>query len=118
MPNFDSSRENNSLLNTLLSVDEAERNEMLVGFLRSTVADVIDTKEGEVDPETPLMNLGLDSLMTLEVRNRIEAGLNLSCPANLIWSYPTIRSMAGYIAQELKPRDDGSGHEKRSSAVI
>ncbi|HWE62332.1 MAG TPA: phosphopantetheine-binding protein, partial [Chloroflexota bacterium] len=63
-----------------------------------------------LDPRRPLGNLGMDSLMSLEMRNRLEIGLGMHLPATVLWSYPTIAALAEYLAGEfeesLSPPDD------------
>jgi phthiocerol/phenolphthiocerol synthesis type-I polyketide synthase C len=46
-------------------------------------------------------SLGLDSLMALELRNRLEASLGATLPATLLWAYPTITDLAGALCERL-----------------
>ena len=55
----------------------------------------------QLAPATPLGSLGLDSLMGLEIRNRLEASLGLTIPATLIWTYPTIAALTTHLAETL-----------------
>ncbi|HEU4534078.1 MAG TPA: acyl carrier protein, partial [Polyangiaceae bacterium] len=63
----------------------------------------------------PFGSLGLDSLMGLEIRNRLEAGLALKLPATLLWTYPSVRALAGQLLDKLAPveapPDVGAGAE-------
>ncbi len=54
-----------------------------------------------IDARKPLRALGFDSLMTIEFRNRLEAGLGLTLPATLVWNYPTIADLAPHLAGKL-----------------
>jgi hypothetical protein len=53
------------------------------------------------------MEFGLDSLMAVELRNRIGQGLRLPrpLPATLMFNYPTTEAIASYLVQEW-----GSAH--------
>ncbi len=46
-------------------------------------------------------SLGLDSLMALELRNRLESSLGTTLPAALVWAYPTITDLAGALCERL-----------------
>jgi myxalamid-type polyketide synthase MxaE and MxaD len=49
----------------------------------------------------PLRAMGLDSLMALELRNRLEASLDLRLPATLAFNYPTVARMASHLLEKL-----------------
>jgi acyl carrier protein len=55
----------------------------------------------QIDVRTPLRHFGLDSLMGLEIRNRLEATLGLTFPATLVWSHPTVEGIVEHIAGRL-----------------
>jgi len=39
--------------------------------------------------------------MALELRNRLEDNLEVTLPATVAWSYPTIAALAGHVAEKL-----------------
>jgi myxalamid-type polyketide synthase MxaB len=65
---------------TLAAAPESERSELLRGYLAEQVAQILHTPVAELNLAEPLTYLGMDSLMALELRNRIDAGLQLSVP--------------------------------------
>ena len=82
------------LLGGLRAAEPAARRELLETFVREQVAQVLRLAPARIDREAPLTNLGIDSLMGLELRNRLEAGLGLTLSATLIWAYPTITRLS------------------------
>ena len=56
-----------------------------------------------LDPKQPLSELGLDSLMAVELRSLLSAELGLSrgLPATLVFDYPTIAALTQYLADEV-----------------
>jgi acyl carrier protein len=54
-----------------------------------------------VPPDQPLGELGLDSLMALEVRNQLSARAETTLPATLLFDYPTASSIARVLLQRL-----------------
>ncbi len=59
-----------------------------------------------IDPAGAFDSLGVDSLMSLEIKNRLEGSLGLTLSATLLWRYPTIGSLAGYLAGQLAPPEE------------
>jgi acyl carrier protein/NADP-dependent 3-hydroxy acid dehydrogenase YdfG len=54
-----------------------------------------------IDPTEPLARLGLDSLMAVELRNRLGALLGATLPATLLFDYPSVQALAGYVRSEV-----------------
>jgi aryl carrier-like protein len=54
-----------------------------------------------LDPRQPLMDLGLDSLMAVELRSRLALGLGLGAalPATLVFEHPNIEAIAGLLVR-------------------
>jgi acyl carrier protein len=77
---------------------------LLKTFLRSQASRVLRLPEDRVKLDAPFTSLGMDSLMGLELRNRIEAGLGVRLPATLLWTYPTITDLGRQLARELSDR--------------
>ena len=69
--------------------------------MREQIAQVMRLEPEQLAPATSLGSLGLDSLMGLEIRNRLEASLGLTIPATLIWTYPTIAALTTHLAETL-----------------
>lgn len=77
------------------------RRSLFETYLRDQVAQVIRLAAAKIPVDKPLNSLGLDSLMTLELRNRLEASLGLNLPATMTWNYPTIAALAPYLADKM-----------------
>jgi NAD(P)-dependent dehydrogenase (short-subunit alcohol dehydrogenase family)/acyl carrier protein len=54
-----------------------------------------------IDPRRPLSELGLDSLMAVELRNALGVSLKRSLPATLLFDYPTLETLTDFLLKEL-----------------
>jgi myxalamid-type polyketide synthase MxaE and MxaD len=78
-----------------------QRLALLEEFVRGEVAWVLRLSPKDVPYDAFFSDLALDSLRSLELRNRLEHGLNLTLPATLVWQFPTIDSLAPHLAEKL-----------------
>ncbi|KYF91226.1 hypothetical protein BE20_15345 [Sorangium cellulosum] len=105
------------LLDRLATAEAGARAGMLQEVVRAQVSQVLRLPEGKLDVDAPLTSLGMDSLMGLELRNRIEAVLGITMPATLLWTYPTVAALSAHLAshvvftgdrESVRPPDTGS----------
>jgi myxalamid-type polyketide synthase MxaE and MxaD len=85
----------------LLATPPALRQGVLETMLAEQIARVLRMPPDQIDRTTPLPSLGLDSLMALELRNRLELSFGVTLSATLIWGYPTIGQLAPFLAEKL-----------------
>ena len=62
------------------------------------LAPVLRVATERIDRQQPFKVMGLDSLMALELRNRLERTTGLTLPATIVWNFPTIGLLAGQLA--------------------
>ena len=85
----------------LASAGAAERRPLLDTYIREQLAQVLRLPASAIGAETPFRALGLDSLMGLEIRNRLERGLGLRLPATLVWAHPSAAALHAELASRL-----------------
>jgi malonyl CoA-acyl carrier protein transacylase len=77
-----------------------ERQELMNEYVRTRVMEVLRMDMGRRPGiQHRLMDLGLDSLMAVQLRNLLESGLGFdrSLPATLMFDYPTIASISAFL---------------------
>ncbi|MFF8597277.1 type I polyketide synthase, partial [Streptomyces sp. NPDC015220] len=93
-----------ALRNRIGKLAPAERDRALLDLVRLHVATVLGHAEPQrVEPSRGFLELGVDSLTALELRNRLGAEAGLRLPATLIFNHPTSAAVARYLADELFP---------------
>ncbi|WP_225846210.1 type I polyketide synthase [Streptomyces sp. HPF1205] len=99
--------EGNELLAGLLAADPEERAALLETRVRELAGRVLRLDPGSIDRQSPFKSLGLDSLMGLELRNRLESAFGLKLSPTLLWTYGNVRALAGALAERLFPDPAG-----------
>jgi acyl carrier protein len=88
----------------LLADVVAHRRATVLGDLvREQVGHVLGLEAPDVPDDVPLSELGLDSLMAVELRNLVGAsfGLERPLPATLVFDYPTVEAIAQYLLDDV-----------------
>jgi acyl carrier protein len=70
-------------------------------FLVVELARRIEVDPEAIDPRQPFERYGLDSLNALRMAVELEARIGRKLPTTALWDYPTIESLANYLAGEL-----------------
>ncbi|HEY9800293.1 MAG TPA: type I polyketide synthase [Leptolyngbyaceae cyanobacterium] len=84
------------------NVSPAEQAQKLITYLQSTVAYVLGLNAGQMDNTQPLNSLGLDSLMTVELKNRLQADLGVDIPIAQFIEGITISDLVKIIQPQLQ----------------
>jgi phthiocerol/phenolphthiocerol synthesis type-I polyketide synthase C len=91
-----------SLREALLAIEPGRRRQSLLeDAICAQIAQVLRIAPERIERQRPLKVMGLDSLMALELRNRLEAVTGLTLSATLAWNYPTIAILAGHLADRM-----------------
>lgn len=91
-----------ALLERLTQSPATLRHELLVDFVRAEAAAVLGVDSGEaVALDVGLFEMGMDSLMSVELRRRLERGAGRKLPSTLTFNYPNVGALAGFLEREL-----------------
>ena len=90
-----------SHVRAILEADAAALPTLLETYIRDHLARAMGTSPARIDTQQSLLSLGLDSLIALEVRNRINADLGMNVPLTRLMQSESIRALAAYVAERL-----------------
>ncbi|HRI48653.1 MAG TPA: type I polyketide synthase, partial [Pseudomonadota bacterium] len=89
-----------SLGSQLAGLAAPEREALLGELVKAEAAAVLGLSEtAAISAEKPLKELGLDSLMAVELRNRLAARTQTALPATLVFDYPSPQKLAALLRE-------------------
>jgi acyl carrier protein len=88
-----------TLAEILAEQPQSERRPTVMALLTGEYAEIMQFDSSDVDPQKTFGDAGLDSLMSLEFRNRLEARLGLKLTATLLFTYPTLIALADHLLE-------------------
>lgn len=92
----------------LLAVRQEYRLEMLQSYLGERLAEVLGHSTAKFDVERSIINFGIDSLMSLQLKRRIESDLIVVVPETKFLQGPTITELALFLLNEIIGLDGAS----------
>jgi myxalamid-type polyketide synthase MxaE and MxaD len=86
------------LLRKLREAHPDDRRDVLIEHIRVEAAAVLGmTRPDDIDIYQGLFEMGMDSLMSVELKGRLENGVERALPSTLTFNYPTVAELAEYL---------------------
>ncbi|WP_078971366.1 type I polyketide synthase [Streptomyces chattanoogensis] len=107
------------LAEELQTLPAAERTARMAEVVRTVVGEVAGLPAAQVDPAEPFRSIGLNSIMGLELRNRLERLIGLTLSSTVVWNHPTAEALATELAGRLAPTgtDEPDGPDRSQRPV-
>jgi len=74
---------------------------LLVAHVATVAGKVLGLDPSEIDARQGLRDIGLDSLMALELRNRLQRSIDRPLRSTLAFDFPTIDTIARHLADDI-----------------
>ncbi|MEE1757447.1 type I polyketide synthase [Streptomyces sp. SP18CS02] len=108
----DGPAESATLAQRLTGLNPGQRRELASGLVRAQVAAVLGHAGADaVGDRAPFKELGVDSVIAVELRNRLQTDTGLRLPLTVIFDHPTLEKLVDHLLAEASdedvPRDDG-----------
>src|SRR5271169_1523178 len=85
----------------LLAAEPGNRQRILETYLHHQTAHVLGLAPSKLDPQRSLTTLGFDSLMAVELRNRVETDLEVTLPLVDILQGPSVAQLAAGLLEHV-----------------
>lgn len=95
-----------ALAQRLAALSSTERERALFELVAGEATAVLGLgSPSDLEPDRPLKELGLDSLMALELRNRLASATGMRLAPTTVFDHPTAHALAGFLAAHGAGRD-------------
>jgi acyl transferase domain-containing protein/acyl carrier protein len=88
------------LLAQLQRASAFDKRPLLHNYIRTQVAEILGfASPDRIDPGQGFFKMGMDSIMTVQLRTRLEAALGISLPPTVAFEYPTVDGLTKFLAE-------------------
>ena len=95
-------KKGSGLLQQIQHASAIEKRPLLHGYIRAQVAEILGFVSADrIDPSQGFFKMGMDSIMTVQLRARLEASLGCSLPPTVAFEYPTVDGLTKYLAETV-----------------
>ncbi|MGK7875116.1 MAG: SDR family NAD(P)-dependent oxidoreductase [Xenococcaceae cyanobacterium] len=99
-------------------VSDGERENILIPYLQGEIARILAMTVDRIDIQQPLNQIGLDSLMALELRNQVQSQLEVDVPITKFIEGITIADLSAEINHQLTQTDRNQGIESEVNGQV
>jgi len=86
----------------LNSAGPEEQNAMAIAYVKRLLAGIMGSDSGRFDDiKRGFFTMGMDSLMAVELKNRLEKDIGRRLPAIVAFEHSSIEALAGFVRNEL-----------------
>ncbi len=101
---------------TELSTDELHAE--LVQLLKAELSRILLIAENKIDPHRSLYDIGLDSLMGVELTAAVEDNLGISIPVMLLSEAPSLNKLSSHIIKSLKGEGEDDDEDQAARQQV
>jgi acyl transferase domain-containing protein len=85
----------------LRDLSPADRRTAVAELVLAELSAVLRMSASKISRTARFGSMGLDSMLSLELRNRLERRTGLTLPGTLVWNYPTLERMSAFLVDKL-----------------
>ena len=105
-------------LGHLESLEPEERREALHPVVIAQVARVLGTQPQRLDSSQSLIDMGLDSLMSLQLRNWAKSTLNVTLASSTLMEQPSVETLITLLSNSMQPKGEEASSAPASEGAL
>ncbi|MGK7914023.1 MAG: SDR family NAD(P)-dependent oxidoreductase [Prochloraceae cyanobacterium] len=79
-----------------------QRKELLINYLQEELRQILRLDQSEsISQKTSFFNIGMDSLMAVEFKTRLQDKLNHSLSSTIAFDYPNLEVLSAYLLEDI-----------------
>ena len=92
----------------------AERQHRITVDVQEQVAAELNLTAADIEPKRPLIELGVDSLLTVGLRVRLHRMYGIDLPPTILWGHPTVAALSQFLGEALHAQHAPSGQDSET----
>ena len=93
-------------LENMINMDYTDRFNYIEKLIIKELSIILRLPGNKINTKRPIMEQGVDSLMTVELRNRLSTLFGIPLTTALLFNYPTIEKMSEYFLKNAIKFED------------
>ncbi|NEP57570.1 MAG: SDR family NAD(P)-dependent oxidoreductase, partial [Symploca sp. SIO2G7] len=107
---------NEKFLEQLATALDSERHQIMTDYIQVKIGKLLGFDKSKLpNSELGFFDMGMDSLLTVELRNLLSSNLGCSISAAKLFETSNIQSLAEYLIKEIFPEEQDQGVEIKDS---
>ncbi|MBO1063394.1 MULTISPECIES: type I polyketide synthase [Nostocales] len=91
-----------NLVEQLKATEKEQRKALLIAHIQSLLSQVLgDKQERTFSLSQGFLDLGMDSMTSIELRNRLQNSIGIPLSSTLFYKYPTPEALVDYLIQDV-----------------
>ncbi len=104
--------ESTTIFDEWAALPTAELRERVVADVQEQVAAELNLTASAIEPKRPLIELGVDSLLTVGLRVRLQRRYGIDLPATILWGRPTVATLAAYLVETVQEQHQAEAGDR------
>lgn len=81
-------------------------------IVKNLVSSITKIPTSKIKEDATFKSLGIDSLMAVQLKNKLQTESGLDLTVASIWTYPTVEKYTDFLVEELKIEDQVAGEQE------